>query len=270
MTAPLRRVLVRQPPTDVSGWRELGWRAEPDAARLAVEHEAFCGLLEAAGAEVVVAPPAGLDAIYAFDPVLVAERGAVLLRPGKELRREEAASLRPTLAAAEVPVVGELEQPALVEGGDLIRLGERTLLAGRGYRTNSTGIRSLERILGFEALEFDLPHWHGPGEVMHLLSLLSPLDEDLVVAYLPLLPVRLAQLLVERGVEIVTVPANEFETMACNALALGPRRALVVDGNPVTRRRLEAAGVEVVAYRGEELSKGDGGPTCLTLPLLRA
>jgi N-dimethylarginine dimethylaminohydrolase len=270
MTAPLRRVLVRQPPTDVSGWRELGWRAEPDATRLAVEHEAFCGLLEAAGAEVVVAPSAGLDAIYAFDPVLVAERGAVMLRPGKELRREEPASLRPTLAAAEVPVAGELEQPALVEGGDLIRLGERTLLAGRGYRTNSTGIRSLERILGLEALEFDLPHWHGPGEVMHLLSLLSPLDEDLVVAYLPLLPVRLAQLLVERGVEIVTVPANEFETMACNALALGPRRALVVDGNPVTRRRLEAAGVEVVAYRGEELSKGDGGPTCLTLPLLRA
>jgi dimethylargininase len=270
MTAPLRRVLVRQPPTDVSGWRKLGWRAEPDPAGLTAEHEAFCGLLEAAGAEVVMAPPAGLDAIYAFDPVLVSERGGVLLRPGKELRRDEPASLRPTLAAAEVRVAGELEPPALAEGGDLIRLDERTLLAGRGYRTNCAGIRSLERILGLETLVFDLPHWHGPGEVMHLLSLLSPLDDDLVVAYPPLLPVRLAQLLAERGVEIVAVPHDEFETMACNALALGPRRALVVDGNPVTRRRLEAVGVDLMAYRSEELSKGDGGPTCLTLPLLRA
>lgn len=269
MTTTLRRVLVRQPPADVSGWRGLGWRAEPDPARLAAEHEAFCALLEAAGAEVVVAPAAELDAIYAFDPVLVTELGAVLLRPGKELRREEPASLGVALAAAHVAVAGQLESPALAEGGDLIRLDEQTLLAGRGYRTNSGGIRAIEQILGLEALVFDLPHWHGPGEVMHLLSLLSPLDEDLAVAYPPLLPVRLAQLLDERGTQIVAVPDDEFPTMGSNALALRPRRALVVDGNPETRRRLEAAGVEVVAYRGEELSKGDGGPTCLTLPLLR-
>lgn len=268
MTDPLRRVLVRQP-GDVSGWRELGWRSEPDPAGLAAEHEALCELLEAAGAEVVIAPPAGLDAIYAFDPALVTEDGAVLLRPGKERRREEPVSLGVALRAAEVPLAGQLEPPALAEGGDLIRLDERTLLAGRGYRTNSHGIEALERILDLEAVVFDLPHWHGRGEVMHLLSLLSPLAPDLVLAYPPLLPVRLAELLDERRIQIVSVPDEEFASMGSNALALSPRRALVVEGNQVTQRRLEDAGVEVIAYRGEELSKGDGGPTCLTLPLLR-
>jgi N-dimethylarginine dimethylaminohydrolase len=265
MTGPLRRVLVRPPPPDVSEWHALGWRSEPDAVAIAREHEALCTLLEDAGAEVVVAPPAGLDAIYTFDPALALDGGVVLLRPGKEARRTEPAAV----ADAGVAVVGRLDEPCLAEGGDLIRLDERTLLAGRGYRSNSEGISALERLTGLDTLVFDLPHWHGPGEVMHLLSLLSPLAPDLVVAYPPLLPVRLAQLLEERGIGIVEVPDEEFETLGANVLALAPRRALVVEGNPVTRRRLEAAGAEVLAYSGRELSKGDGGPTCLTLPLER-
>lgn len=269
MTDPLRRVLVRRPPADVSGWQELGWHEQPDAARLGAEHEALCALLEQAGAEVLVAPPAELDAIYVFDPVLIVSLGAVLLRPGKRLRADEPAALETALTAAGVPRYGRLDAPACAEGGDLIRWDERTLLAGHGYRTNPEGISALARITGLETVVFDLPHWHGPGEVMHLLSLLSPLADDLVVAYPPLLPVRLLQLLEELEVEIVAVPDAEFQTLGCNALALGPRRALVVEGNPVTPARLESAGVEVLAYRGAELSKGDGGPTCLTLPLTR-
>jgi N-dimethylarginine dimethylaminohydrolase len=146
------------------------------------------------------------------------------------------------------------------------------MLAGRGYRTDSDGIWAVERLLpGVEMLAFDLPHWHGETEVLHLLSLLSPIDADLAVTYLPLLPVRLAQLLRERDVEVVPVPDDEFASMGANVLALAPRVVLALDGNPETRRRLERAGVEVLVYRGEELSrKGDGGPTCLTLPLLRA
>jgi dimethylargininase len=265
MTAPLRRVLVRQPPADVSAWRELGWRSAPDSAALAGEHDAMCALLDEAGAEVVVAPPEGLDAIYTFDPALAVDGGVVLLRPGKELRRSEPEAV----AAAGIPVVARLEEPSFAEGGDLIRLDEQTLLAGLGYRTNDAGVAALERVTNLETIAFDLPYWHGEAEVMHLLSLLSPLDRDLVVAYVPLLPVRLAQLLDARGMAVVEVPDEEFETLGTNVLALGPRRAMVVEGNPVTRRRLEAAGVEVVAYRGAELSKGDGGPTCLTLPLER-
>jgi dimethylargininase len=275
MTEPLRRVLVRRPSAPACTlWREYGWRAEPDPARLASEHEAFCALLEDSGAEVVVAEPLDddPDAIYAFDPGLVTEQGAILLRPGKEGRRQEPEAAERDLAGAGVPIAGRLEAPATAEGGDLIRLDERTQLAGRGYRTSAGGIRQVDALLpGIETITFDLPHWHGEGEVMHLLSLLSPLDADLVVAYPPLLPVGLVELLGERGLEIVPVPDEELETMGTNVLALAPRVALALDGNAVTRSRLEAAGVEVLVYRGDELSlKGDGGPTCLTMPLWRA
>ena len=273
MTAPLRRVLLRPPRIeDLRSWREYGWRAKPDPAAIAHEHEALCELLTGERVEVVVAqaPLKGdPDAIYVYDPALIADGGAVLLRPGKAGRRGEPEALGADLERAGVPLAGKLEGPALAEGGDLIRLDDRTLLAGLGYRTNQAGVTELERLTGLELVTFDLPHWHGESEVMHLLSLLSPLAADLVVAYPPLLPTRLAQLLAERGIELVAVPDDEFETMGANVLALAPRRALVVEGNPETRRRLERAGVEVLAYEGRELSKGDGGPTCLTCPLLR-
>jgi dimethylargininase len=273
MTAPLRRVLLRAPRADDLGaWREYGWRAEPDPVGIAREHEALCELLAGAGAEVVLAEAAvddDPDAIYVYDPALIADGGAVLLRPGKPRRRAEPEALGRDLERAGVPIAGRLEEPQLAEGGDVIRLEERTLLVGLGYRTNTAGVAALERLAGLEVLSFDLPHWHGEGEVMHLLSLLSPLADDLVVAYPPLLPTRLAQLLAERGTEIVAVPDDEFESMGANVLALAPRVALVVEGNPETRRRLERAGVEVLVYEGKELSKGDGGPTCLTCPLLR-
>ena len=273
MTAPLRRVLLRAPRTDdLRFWREYGWRAEPDPVAIAREHEAFCELLAGAGAEVVIAEAeldSDPDAIYVYDPTLIADRGAVLLSPGKVGRRGEPEALAADLQRAGVPVAGRLEGAALAEGGDLVRLDERTLLAGLGYRTNQAGVDALQHLTGLDVVSFDLPHWHGEGEVMHLLSLLSPLADDLVVAYPPLLPTRLAQLLGDRGIEFVPVPDEEFGSMGSNVLALAPRVALVVEGNPETRRRLERAGVEVLVYEGVELSKGDGGPTCLTCPLLR-
>jgi N-dimethylarginine dimethylaminohydrolase len=274
MTAPLRRVLVRPPGTDFSRWREYGWRAEPDAKRIAAEHKGLRAALEEAGAEVVVAEPAAdgnLDAVYVYDPVLVADGGAILLRPGKEGRRGEVEAMRADLEAAGVTVVAELTAPALAEGGDMLWLDESTLVVGLGYRTNEAGAAQLaEALPAVDVVTVDLPHYHGPGEVMHLLSLISPLDEDLALVYLPLMPVRLVERLEERGRELVEVPDDEFESMGCNVLALGPRTALALNGNPETRRRLEAAGVDVRVYSGEELSrKGDGGPTCLTRPLLR-
>ncbi|HEY6835582.1 MAG TPA: arginine deiminase family protein [Gaiellaceae bacterium] len=274
MTAPLRRVLVRAPRAeDLPGWQACGWRAEPDAAGIAREHEAFCALLEEAGAQVVLAESAAEgnpDAIYAYDPALVTDQGALLLNPGKEIRRAEPAALGEDLERAGIPVAGRLAGSEWAEGGDCCWLGERTLLVGRGYRTNDEGIEALRRLLPeVEIVVFDLPHWHGRGEVMHLLSLLSPLDDDLVVAYPPLLPVRLAELLERRGIQIVPVRDEELDSMGTNVLALAPRVGLAVHGNPATRRRLEAAGVEVLVYEGTELSKGDGGPTCLTRPLLR-
>jgi N-dimethylarginine dimethylaminohydrolase len=248
-------------------------RGEPDAAGIAREHEALCAVLEDGGAEVLRAESAAEgnpDAIYTYDPVIVSDEGALLLNPGKEIRRAEPAALAEDLERAGVPVAGRLSRDEWAEGGDFCWLDARTLLAGRGYRTNSDGIRAVERLLNsVEVLVFDLPHWHGQDEVMHLLSLLSPVADDLVVAYPPLLPVRLAQLLEERGIEVVPVPDEEFESMGTNVLALAPRVALMTGGNPETRRRLEKAGVEVLVYEGKELSKGDGGPTCLTRPILR-
>src|SRR5919197_1441252 len=248
-TARLRRVLVRSPRAeDCTRWREFGWRAEPDAAGLATEHEAFVGELADFGAEVVYAEeplPGALDAIYTYDPALVADRGAILLRPGKELRLREPAALR--------------------------RDDERALVVGLGYRTNEAGAEALRRALTeVDVITVDLPHYRGPGEVLHLLSFVSPLDLNLALVYPPLAPTRLLQLLAERGVRTVEVPDEEYGSLGCNVLALGPRVALALDGNPETRRRLEQAGVDVRVYKGEELSrKGDGGPTCLTRPLLR-
>jgi dimethylargininase len=277
MTTPLRRVLVLAPRAeDLHGWQACGWRGEPDAAAIAREHEAFCELLEGAGAEVVLAAnneatAGNPDAMYTYDPALVSDEGALLLNPGKEIRHAEPAALGEDLERAGIPIAGRLSGEEWAEGGDCCWLDETTLLVGRGYRTNDEGISALRGLLpGVEVLVFDLPHWHGRDEVMHLLSLLSPLAADLVVAYPPLLPVRLAQLLEERGIEIVPVPDEELDSMGTNVLALAPRVALAVDGNPETRRRLEKSGVEVLVYEGKELSKGDGGPTCLTRPILRA
>ncbi len=274
-TGTLRRVLLRAPrPADAERWREYGWRAAPDPVELAAEHEALCALLADAGAEVVLADAPlepNPDAVYVFDPAIVSDRGAIVLRPGKDGRLAETGAIALDLEAAGVPVAAQLGSPATAEGGDTLWLDERTLLVGRGYRTNPAGIEALRDALpGVDVQVFDLPHWHGAGEVMHLLSLVSPLAPDLAICYPPLMPVALVELLESRDVRLVAVPDEEFETMGPNVLALAPRVGLALEGNHVTRERLERAGVEMLTYKGDELSrKGDGGPTCLTRPLLR-
>ncbi len=274
MYGDLRRVLVRRPlPEDASAWEAYGWRAVPEPGAAQAEHEAFCALLEDAGAEVVVSEhdPGNPDAIYTYDPTLVGREGAVLLRPGKKGRRAEPEGTVATLERAGVPVAGRIEAPATVEGGDTVWLDETTLLVGIGYRTNPVALASLQDAFpGTEVIAFDLPHWNGAAEVMHLMSLISPLDHDLALVYPRIAPTRLMWLLAERGIDVVGVPDEEFETMGPNVLALGPRRGLALAGNDETRRRMERKGVDVVTYRGDEISrKGDGGPTCLTRPLLR-
>ena len=208
--------------------------------------------------------------VFVFGELAGAD-GAVLLRPGKEGRRGEPAAMLATLEAAGVPVLGELQAPSTAEGGDTVWLDEQTLLVGIGYRTNEAAVPALARAFpAVDVLSFDLPHWNGTAEVMHLMSFISPLDRDLAVVYPRIAPVRLLRLLADRNVAVVEVPDEEFESQGSNVLALGPRRALALDGNPETRRRMELAGVEVTIYRGDEISKkGDGGPTCLTRPLLR-
>jgi dimethylargininase len=275
MIDALRRVLVVAPRREeAERWHEAGWRAAPDPGRLAAEHEAFRARLEEFGAEVVVAetsPASGLDAVYPYDPALVTDEGAVLLRPGKDSRLGEVDVLGGALERAGVPIAARIEAPATVEGGDTLWLDSGTLVVGRSYRTNDAGIAALADALpAVDVLPFDLPHHRGRAELLHLLSLISPLDDGLVVAYPPLMPTRLVELLRQLEIEVIEVPDDELATQGPNVLALAPRVALALEGSPETRRRLERAGVDVRTYRGEELSlKGDGGPTCLTRPLLR-
>ncbi len=274
MWGTLERVLVRPPlveDTDhVGGY---GWRGVPDAAAARAEHDEFRELLAGAGAEVVVSEhdPGNPDAIYVYDPVLVGDAGAALLRPGKAGRLGEPDGIGASLEEAGIPVASRMAAPATAEGGDTVWLDHDTLLVGHGYRTGPTGIEALrDAFPGVAVIALDLPHWVGATEVMHLMSLISPLDGDLAVVYPRIAPVRLLELLRERGVEIVAVPDEEFETMGSNVLALGPRKAIALEGNDETRRRMEQVGVEVLTYRGDHISRlGDGGPTCLTRPLLR-
>jgi dimethylargininase len=274
MVAPLRRVLVRQPAT-TGDFASADWRT-PDPDLLARQHDQFCQLLTDLGCDVEVAAAADemVDATYVRDPGMVTGRGAVLFQMTKPARAAEPPRLGTALEAAGVPVVAELSGPARADGGDIIWLDERTLLVGRSYRTNAAGVHQLREILAAEDVvvgSADMPHDRGPAHVLHLMSVISPVADDLTVVYPPLAPVPLMEELAARGVRIVPVPAAEYETMACNVLAVRPGVVVMLDGNPRTRAALETQGCEVHVYDGSDISlKGDGGPTCLTAPILRA
>ena len=273
----VRRIYVRPPHADAfAAWRAYGWHADPDIEAGMSEHAAFVDVLRSMVDDVVVGAtpvPGDPDAVYAYDPTLVTEAGVIPLRPGKEGRRGEPAIVGAELERAGCTILPTLTAPATAEGGDMFFLDDRTLLVGLGYRTNIQAVEQLRPRLaeqGVDVLTFDLPHFHGPAECLHLMSFISMLDRDAAVVYPRMMPVRLVQLLEERGVTLVEVPDEEFPTMGPNVLALGPRRALALEGNPVTRERMEAAGVDVTTYAGEHISiNGDGGPTCLTRPLVR-
>ena len=281
---PLKSVLLKhardafgdQPALDAT-WEDLAYLARPDFAGAVAEYEAFQELLERLGTEVHLAPPdpaTGPDSVYVRDATVICDRGAILCNMGKQARETEPGAAERSLRDIDIPVVGRIMGSGRMEGGDVAWIDERNVAVGLGYRTNAEGIRQLRALLdsGVErVVPVPLPHWQGPGDVFHLMSMFSPVDRDLAVVYSPLLPVPFRQLLLKKGYELVEVPDEEFESMGCNVLAVGPRCCVALDGNPVTRRRLEAAGAEVHTYRGREISaKGGGGPTCLTRPLVRS
>jgi N-dimethylarginine dimethylaminohydrolase len=279
MVEPLKKVLVRRPDeafgnADPGRWHYV---SQPELETARAEHDALVATLRDAGCEVLYHQadlPEHADAIFTHDPVIVTDEGSIILRMGKEQRRGEEVAIGAILEELGVPTLATLEGEAMAEGGDLLWLDHDTLAVGRGYRTNAEGLRQLTaalRPLGVETVEVQLPHGDGPVSCLHLMSIISMLDHDLAVVYLPLLPVPFVELLSDRGIELIEVPDEEYPTMGPNVLALAPRRCLVIEGNPVTLERLEAAGCEVFTYRGQELSlKAEGGATCLTRPILRS
>ena len=282
-TGALRKVILKHardafggPQKIAAEWSELNYNAAPDFGGAIDEFDRFVELLEGAGAEVVFVPgeaAATLDSIYVRDAAIITDAGAVLGAMGKAQRSGEPQHLQPVLAAAGLEVLGSITGYGRLEGGDVAWLPGNRLAVGRSHRSNDEGFRQLldlTRDAVEEIVQVSLPHWRGPDDVFHLMSILSPVGNDAVLVYAPLLPVAFHDWLVERDLRLIEVPDEEFESMACNVLAVAPDKCIALDGNPVTRSRLENAGIEVLVYEGTEISrKGGGGPTCLTRPLVR-
>ncbi len=276
MTAPLHDVLLQRPGAAFGAAFEDPAHGFVHAVNLELaqrEHDAFADLLSRLGVRVhdlgAVETPHP-DLVYAFDPLLVTDRGAIPLRSGKPTRRGEETVMEGWLAARGVPTVGRIEGPGTVDGGDTLWLRPDLFCIGRTLRTNGAGVRQLATLVGGDVRVFDVPWWRGDAELIHLLSLVSPVADDLAVVHLPLLPVGLWELLGDLGIRLLAVPDEEFATLGCNVLAVRPGVCVVADGNPATRRALEAAGCEVHAYPAFEIGlNGSGGPTCLARPILR-
>jgi N-dimethylarginine dimethylaminohydrolase len=276
MTAPLLEVLVKRPgPAFGTAFDDPahGFLHPVDLDVARREHDAFVDLLAGLGPRVhsLDTELASPDLVYTFDPLLVSDRGAIPLRPGKPNRAGEPATLEAWTVAAGIPTLGRIEAPGTVEGGDTFWLRPDLLCIGRTLRTDEAGARQLAALVGGDVRIFDLPYWRGPAELIHLLSVVSPVADDLAVVYPPLLPVALWRLLGELGVRLLEVPDEEFPTLGCNVLAVRPGVVILAEGNPRTAAGLAAAGCEVHTYAATEIGvNGSGGPTCMTRPILRA
>jgi N-dimethylarginine dimethylaminohydrolase len=243
-----------------------------DLERAQAEHDAFVGILRDLGVAVheLGSDSWHPDLTYTYDPLLVCDRGAIPLRSGKATRRGEELELERWMNTRGIPTVGRIRAPGTVDGGDTFWLRPDLFCIARTLRTNDAGARQLAAIVGGDVRVFDVPFWRGPAELLHLLSVISPVADDLAVVYLPLLPAGLWELLGDIGIRLIGVPDEEMPTLGCNVLAVRPGVCVVADGSPVTRRALEAAGCEVHAYAAHEIGlNGSGGPTCLTRPILR-
>ena len=275
MTAPLREALLKAPgPAFGRAFDDPahGFLHACDLARAQREHAAFAELLASLGpvVNVLEVETESPDLIYTFDPLLVTDRGTIALRPGKANRRGEPAAIEAWTRARGIPTAGWIDAPGTIEGGDTFWLRPDLLCIGRTLRTNSEGARQLGTIVGGDVRVFDVPYWRGPAELIHLLSVISPLADDLAAVFLPLLPVGLWELLLELGVRMITVPEEEFATLGCNVLAVRPGVVIAAEGNPVTAAAMAAAGCEVHTYPALEIGvNGSGGPTCMTRPILR-
>jgi N-dimethylarginine dimethylaminohydrolase len=288
MVGVLERVLVCSPrnagwnqPERAERWREFGFRHAPDFEKTQAQHEILCRELEVAGAEVIELPPAEdltpgdltLDAVYAHDASLATDFGVIVMRPGKVNRRAEGRNQESLFARLGIPTFAEIVEPGTTEAGDMVWLDAKTLLVGHGYRTNAAGIAQMRSVLapkGVEVLSAPLPHGAGPAECLHLMSLISLLDERTALVDLPWLAVETVELLRARGYGFVEIDSSERGTLACNVLALGAKRLLAMEENHKTNERLRRAGFDVQTFPGSEICiNGSGGPTCLTRPLLR-
>lgn len=283
MVGSLKRVLVCSPraagwdqPSVADCWHELGFFHPPDFATAQAQHDELCRQLESAGVEVLhlpAAPDLSLDAVYTHDTSLASDHGLIALHPGKPNRIPEAQRHMEFCRSVGMPALGQIHPPGKTEAGDMVWLDSTTLLIGQGYRTNAAGIGQMRALLqphGVEVLSAPLPYGSGPSACLHLMSLMSLLDEQTVLVDLPWLAVETVELLQSRGYQWIEIEYSERDTLACNVLSLGNKRLLALEENRATNQKLRQAGFDVRTFPGSELCvNGGGGPTCLTRPLLR-
>jgi len=257
-------------------WEALNYLGKPDIDKALAEYIAFEKILIDNGAQVFYFPEdasVNMDSIYCRDAAIATSKGMIICNMGKEGRKYEPLAQQKAYEAEGIPVLGVIKAPGTIEGGDVAWLDDKTLAVGHTYRTNEEGIAQITALLkpiGVEVITVPMPHYRGPSDVFHLMSVLSPVDSNLAVVYSALIPIVFRNELIKRGFELVEVPEAEFDSMGCNVLAITPRTCLMVKGNPITKARLEAAGCKVIEYEGAEISvKGGGGPTCLTRPISR-
>ena len=284
MVDPIRRALIKHPRDAYRNqmnvdhqYQQLNYSDVPDFKKSLIDYGTFAGLLESFGIEVHYLPEdesTSLDSIYTHDPCVVTNSGVILCLMGKKDRLSESVVMENYFQSINVPILGRIETPGTLEGGDVVWLDERTVAVGEGYRSNAEGIRQFKTLLGNlvdEVISVPLPHWTGSGDCLHLMSNVSPIDHDLYLVYSRLLPVPFRKYLLDRQIQFIEVPDEEYDSMGCNVLAMAPRKCIMIKGNPITKDRLEAEGVEVHTYDGSEISiKGSGGPTCLTRPFFRS
>ena len=284
MYTPLKHVIVKHPKDAFRSqkhlsdeWKTFNYLSEPNFEEALKEYAEFVEILKKYVDTIDYLPlsdEVGLDSLYAHDPVKFTPKGAILLKSGKKLRQPEASIYKEFLKDKGISIIGELTGDAVADGGDIVWLDDRTLAVGRGYRTNDEAIRQLKEMTAEMVDEFivvQLPHDLGEAECLHLMSFISMVDKDLAVVHSRLMPVFFRQLLVERGIQLVEVPKDEYDTLGCNVLALTPRVCVIPEGNTVTKQQLIEAGATVFEYKGHQISVlGTGGPTCLTCPVIRA
>lgn len=257
-------------------WKSLNFLNPPDLETAIKEHHRLEEFINAHHPDIFflnASPDVTLDSVYCRDASIVTDFGVILCRMGKEKRKGEPHEERKFFENEGIEILGEISSPGTLEGGDVAWLDPETLAVGHTYRTNYEGIQQIKNLLephGITILVAEMPHYQGPSDVFHLMSVLSPVDQKKAVIYSPLMPIHFRDELIKRGFELIEVPESEFESMACNVFAIAPGECIMVSGNPITKSMLEKAGCKVYEYDGEEISvKGGGGPTCLTRPILR-
>ena len=257
-------------------WRAHNFLDQPDYKTTLVEYDFFRKILQKNGAALYDFPfnkNVSIDSIYCRDASIATNFGMIICNMGKENRINEPSAQLEIFKNNSIPILGIIESPGTLEGGDVAWLDDKTLAVGHTYRTNENGIQQLKRLLepkGIEVVVANLPHYKGTSDVFHLMSILSPVARDLAVVYSPLMPIKFRNELIKRKIKLIEVSDEEFESMGCNVLAIAPKECLMVDGNPKTQKALINAGCNVTIYKGDNISVlGGGGPTCLTRPMLR-